>query len=445
MADNIQIKDGAGATKTLVTKEISTGVHRPIHEILGYDAVSDMLKVETTSKVFRDVFPGTTLSAADWDSSVGTGGAVTVNNNVVLASGTTVAAETSITTKAAFRVPIRVKVGLTLSQRIANQSFFIELVSVDSSTLVPDGQNVAALLFDGTTSTTVKHRGQFKAGTATDVSFATASTSTARAHEIEVKREEVWFHNTDAFNSTTARGNSARRDSVAPDPNALYKLRLRWVNGGSAPASSTDATVAFVLVVEGSEIDAQITAARGSQVSGHGVPSVITNTTLDVVGSKAHDEALSTTRPVHVGGRGRTALFTTPAQDDLVALTQSIGGQLITADYAPPEATWSYAAASGGITNTTDVEAKAAAGAGLRNYVTGLQLRGNSATGTEFVIKDGASTVLWRGHVPPSTSTGPGSFVFTPPLRGSANTAINIACVTTGTATYANLQGYVGP
>jgi hypothetical protein len=444
MANNIQVKDAAGATKTLVTKEISTDVHRPIHEILGYDATSDMLKVGSTTKVFRDCFPGTTLDATAWDSAVGTGGSVTVNNNVVLSSGTTASAETAITTDVAFRVPCRVQVGLTLTQRIANQSFFVELISVDPVTLVPDGLNVAAILFDGTNVSGVKNRGQFKGGTATDVTYATGATSTARKHEIELRREEVWFHNTDAVNGTGGRSNSSRRDVVVPDPNAVYKLRLRWVNGVTPPASSTDATVTFVLIVEGTEIDAQILGGRGTLTAGHALPSYVTNSSFDIAGMISHDSALGTIKPVHVGGRGRTALFTTPAQDDAIALTQSIGGQLIVSKFAPPEATWSYAAASGGITNTTDVEAKAAAGAGLRNYVTGLQLRGASATATEFVIKDGA-TVLWRGHLGASATITGYQCTFDPPLRGTANTALNIACVTTGTQTYANLQGYVGP
>lgn len=443
MANNIQVKDAAGANKTLVTRELSTDVHRPIHEIMGYDAATDMIKVESTSQVFRDSFPGATLDTTLWDSVVGTGGTVTVNNGLTISSGTTINSETMITTDAAFRLPARVQIGITLSQRIANQSFFVELVSVNSTTLVPDGLNTAGLLFDGTTSTNAKTRVSFKGSTISEVAFSTPTTSSATTQEIEAKREEVWFHNIAGVDTTGTRTNSARRNARAPDPNALYKLRLRWLNGGSAPATSTDATISFVTIVDASEFDAQITTGRGTAVTGSGVPSYVTNGTLDIVGSKAHDEALSTTRPVHVGGRGRTSLYTTISADDLVALTQTLSGQLITTNYAPPEATWSYAAASGGITNTTDVEAKAAAGASLRNYVTGLQLRGASATGTEFVIKDGASTVLWRGHVPASATTGPGSFEFNPPLRGSLNTAINIACITTGTQTYANLQGFV--
>jgi len=108
---------------------------------------------------------------------------------------------------------------------------------------------------------------------------------------------------------------------------------------------------------------------------------------------------------------------------------------------------WSYAAAAGGITNTTTaVTIAAAAGAGLRNYLTGLQIFADTlGTATEIVIRDGAAgTVLWRGKI----NTG-GAFVgaeikFTCPLKGTANTLMEFATLTaSGTGSvYVNAQGY---
>lgn len=62
---------------------------------------------------------------------------------------------------------------------------------------------------------------------------------------------------------------------------------------------------------------------------------------------------------------------------------------------------------------------------------------------TEFVIKDGASTVLWRGHLPANGDQV--SITLGPPLRGTANTAVNIACVATGAQVYANVRGFTAP
>jgi hypothetical protein len=111
---------------------------------------------------------------------------------------------------------------------------------------------------------------------------------------------------------------------------------------------------------------------------------------------------------------------------------------------APPTFFWQYAAASGGIVNTSDVVAQAAGGAGIRHYIKSLQVKNTHATvATEFVIKDG-STVKWRMNLPALMVTAE-AIEFDPPIRCTANTALNIANITTGAAVYANLQGYDAP
>lgn len=101
---------------------------------------------------------------------------------------------------------------------------------------------------------------------------------------------------------------------------------------------------------------------------------------------------------------------------------------------------WAYAAASGGITNTSDVTLIAAAGTGKANYLTSMQIANTSATATEVVVKDG-STVIWRTKVGVSM-IAPVDIKFDPPLASSENTALNAACITGSTATYINAQGY---
>lgn len=55
-------------------------------------------------------------------------------------------------------------------------------------------------------------------------------------------------------------------------------------------------------------------------------------------------------------------------------------GAAIQKPFSIPEADWSYATASGGETGTTDIPVKAAAGAGLRNYMTWLTAENVHAT-----------------------------------------------------------------
>lgn len=108
---------------------------------------------------------------------------------------------------------------------------------------------------------------------------------------------------------------------------------------------------------------------------------------------------------------------------------------------------WSYAAASGGITNTTTaVTIKAAAGASVRNYLCTLSLSHDTlGAATELAIRDGAAgTVIWRGKLQTTAIEGP-MITFTPCLKGTANTlmeAVTLTAVTGGV--YANASGYTG-
>jgi hypothetical protein len=158
----------------------------------------------------------------------------------------------------------------------------------------------------------------------------------------------------------------------------------------------------------------------------------------------AHDAAVSGSTGVSVTGfEARSTEPTAVADADATRGIATLLGKQVTAPYAIPASSWSYAAASGGITNTTGVTAKAAAGAGIRNYITRVQvINGHASVGTDVQIRDGAAgTVLWRGWA--ESAGGGAAAVFDPPLRGTANTLVEVACGTTGTATYFNLQGFV--
>ena len=140
-------------------------------------------------------------------------------------------------------------------------------------------------------------------------------------------------------------------------------------------------------------------------------------------------------------------LAATNVAGDAVRHTMSTSGELIVRDNAVPELTWNYAAASGGILNSTAAVTARTAVASQRGNITSLQLMAEAlGTATEFAIRDGtAGPVLWRTKIPtgglPSTP-----FTFDPPLRQAAvNTLIEIVTLTaSGTgAVYANLQGFM--
>jgi|GEM_PF-2242478 len=109
---------------------------------------------------------------------------------------------------------------------------------------------------------------------------------------------------------------------------------------------------------------------------------------------------------------------------------------------------WNYAAGASGIVNTTTaVTIKGASGAGLRNYITALQIDAEAlGTATEVAIRDGAGgTVLWRMKIGTGGLLAGRSIVFPTPLKGTANTLLEIVTLTaSGTgAVYANAQGFV--
>jgi hypothetical protein len=149
--------------------------------------------------------------------------------------------------------------------------------------------------------------------------------------------------------------------------------------------------------------------------------------------------------PVRVGSSGQSADITPVTAADAVDNLLTILGKQVILPYALPGRTWSYAAAAGGLVNTTGVTVKAAGAGAERNYVTKVSIvNSHQTTSTEVVIRDGAAgTVLWRGW---AQAAGGGQVEeFNPPLRGTAATLVEIAEITT-TATagcLVNLQGFV--
>lgn len=110
---------------------------------------------------------------------------------------------------------------------------------------------------------------------------------------------------------------------------------------------------------------------------------------------------------------------------------------------------WGYAAAAGGITNTTAaVTVKAADTTGARNYVMSAQCSSDAlGAATELAIRDGAGgTVMWRGKLQTAGVPNGIDLTFNPPLRGSVNTLVEIVTLTASVtgSVYCNLQGFTG-
>ena len=161
-------------------------------------------------------------------------------------------------------------------------------------------------------------------------------------------------------------------------------------------------------------------------------------------GQTAHSSP-STGSPIRIAGRVKTTNDTTLTSGDASDVVTTTDSAVVVKPYAVPELDFQFACTVP-VANTADLVLKTASSAGLRNYITGFQIINASATvATEIVIKDGAS-VIWRGYVGIGTvlNSAVGVTLQTP-LRGSAATALNFACITTGSSVYVNFQGYVAP
>ena len=136
--------------------------------------------------------------------------------------------------------------------------------------------------------------------------------------------------------------------------------------------------------------------------------------------------------------------FAVPDNSDTHLQCDANGNLKVTVAAAPATA-WQYAAAAGGIVNTsTAVTIATAGGAGIRNYLTSLNIISDVLTvASEIVVRDGAAgPVLWRGKLP--TTGGPLNPIFATAIKGTANTLMEIATITptvTG-AVYCNAQGF---
>lgn len=190
-------------------------------------------------------------------------------------------------------------------------------------------------------------------------------------------------------------------------------------------------------------------------VAGNPLQRVTANVGLPVAlvggvsGPAAHD-AIASNNPLRMAGRGLSANYAAVATGDVADLVTTLVGALIQKPFSIPEADWSYAAAAAGILNTTvAVTIKAAAAAGLRNYITGLSLTSEAlGAATELAIRDGAAgTVLWRIKIGAGGLIGGLAIPFPTPLRGSVATLLEVVTLTASVtgAVYFNAQGYVAP
>ena len=278
-------------------------------------------------------------------------------------------------------------------------------------------------------------------------SVQVVSTGTAGTFIFEGCNDNVNFQTIPVYGQLIATGTPITAAITATATQLIYTgpqttryIRLRIataITGGSIQAftkmSQTPWSPAFFQATQATASNLQTTATIASG----------TITTLQN-GQTAHSTA-STGSPVRAGGRVITTLDTTLVQGVASDLAVTTGQQLLIKDFSTAENDWRASSGITALATTTSTALKVAGAASIRNYITGLQLYNTSATvSTTVSILDGA-TVIWTGYVPATTAALPVvdiHVVFPTPLRGTAATAMNIQCGTTGANLFYNVQGY---
>lgn len=402
-------------------------------------------------KVFKDDFPGTALVASKWETPVIAGSATyavaSSNLTVTLTAGAT--DSFTLTSKDPISLPNRVSFGLTLSARNTNQETLLRIISQEYKDSGGTSGHMAQWKFNGVTNTTA-YTQTVNSGTAgTDTSRASlTASSTACLYQIMLGIDDVRFTQTTLDNAGGKVGVFVHTSKL-PDPSNPYYIQVIVRNTGAS--SALTATLDFVSGQAIQEMAVEVMAGSGDAASGLALPvnvvqslaptnTVTTSTTISD-GQTTVDSAI-TGKPVRVGSVAYTANPAAVHTGDAINNIATLVGVPIYKSFSIPEGDWTYNGA-GAVTNTSDVPLKGAAAAGIRNYLTGIQIQNTNATATEVVIKDG-STVIWRGYAAASM-TGIHSILFETPLRTTAATALNFACITTGSNTYVNAQGYQAP
>ncbi len=220
-------------------------------------------------------------------------------------------------------------------------------------------------------------------------------------------------------------------------------------------ANTTTSTIALILQFprKASFFRARVSAYGSGTVSVVGTLSKVPVAQLGLTyigGGISPEGGGAGTSPIAVGLEGRTSSKTSVTNSTLVRPIATVDGRQVIRLNSIPENEWVYAAASGGIANTTTaVTLVAAQAAGIRNYLTNLQLSSDAlGAATEIAIRDGAGgTVLWRGKIGTAGIAGVSTIQFSDPLKSTAATLLEVVTLTASVTggVYVNAQGYIAP
>ncbi|MFN3573617.1 MAG: hypothetical protein ACK4TR_08830 [Phenylobacterium sp.] len=291
----------------------------------------NVLQIGSVREKWHDDFGGTTLREDLWEVEEDTGGMTySVSQSYLRVSmGTTPNARLSFLSKQTFTIPCDLSVVAQASQRIVDNEWFYEIVEVDEAgrpvtnpNLPGDWANRASLAFYSVATTNAARLevvGQSVPVAATAGSTSYGSSTSLIEHCVEFRPQDT-IAATHSVDSANSRGSQLRLSRSVPDPNKLYKLRLRFRNLGTAPASNTNVDIYKVLVMDVQELTAEVIGGRGHSSAAMAIPTLVTGTpTVTVAGiSSASPQTYSDTST----NLGANATFTGSSRDSTTTPTR---------------------------------------------------------------------------------------------------------------------------
>jgi len=215
--------------------------------VAAYNDSKDVVKVDHVRKSFRDDFPGSSLDTTTNWTIIQTGAGMTIavsSGYLVISTGTTQNSETILRSKASYRLPAFLSAIVNLSQRIANQEFYIELMTAD-------GKHIAGWKLDSTTATQGKYMNENNDMNTLSSAQTILTTASDAILEIEAMLDGVQYH---SRNLNGARANNYVLHKNTPDMNQDYYIQIRAKNLGSSPSSTTDFSVDAVNLIDISNV-----------------------------------------------------------------------------------------------------------------------------------------------------------------------------------------------
>jgi hypothetical protein len=140
--------------------------------------------------------------------------------------------------------------------------------------------------------------------------------------------------------------------------------------------------------------------------------------------------------PLKIGAQARSSEMTAVANGQRANLVSDLVGKLITLPYANPE---NFIAGNVTSIDTATHNLFASQGAGVRSYITSIQVSNSSSSNVLVTLTDGTSTIYL-----PAPANGGSMTTLTVPFRSAAATAVTIQSSSGVSTISVSAQGYKG-